>query len=273
MTYRRSVFFVSDRTCITAESLGNMLLTQFNTFEFQRETIPFVDSKEKASEVIAKIYACSLADQFRPLVFSSIVDKSVRLLFKVDYALCIDFFESFIGRIEEELRQNATLHVGLTHSVADESVYDHRIQAINFSLNHDDGITLKDLDEADVILVGVSRSGKTPTCLYLALQYGINAANYPLTPEDLQSAALPHSLMPHLRKLFGLTIDPNRLHHIRNERRSNSHYASLDNCHFEVGRAESMFRKHDLPFISTTHRSIEEISAKIIHQTGIQRRF
>lgn len=273
MTYQRSVFFISDRTGITAESLGNMILTQFDVFEFQRETIPFVDSKAKAAQVIAKIYACSLVDQFRPLIFSSIVDQSVRTLFKVDYALCIDFFETFIGRIEEELRQHATLHVGLTHSVTNESMYDRRIHAINFSLNHDDGITLKDLDEADVILVGVSRSGKTPTCLYLALQYGICAANYPLTPEDLESAALPSSLMPYHHKLFGLTIDADRLHSIRSERRSNSHYASLDNCRFEIGRAENMFRAHALPYISTTHRSIEEISAKIMHQTGIQRRF
>lgn len=273
MVYQRLAFFVSDRTGITAESLGNMVLTQFDAFEFQRETIPFVDTQEKAKEVIARIYERSLTVKFRPLVFSSIVDESVRALFKVDYAFCIDFFETFVGRIERELKQHATPHIGLTHSVVDESVYDRRIHAINFSLNHDDGLTLKNLDEADVILVGVSRSGKTPTCLYLALQYGICAANYPLTPEDLEGADLPQSLALYRRKLFGLTIDVDRLHNIRSERRANSRYASLGNCRFEVDRAEAIFRQHGVPFISTTHRSIEEISAKIIHKTAIQRRF
>lgn len=273
MPHRRSAFFVSDRTGITAESLGHTLLTQFDTLEFKRETIPFIDTPEKADEVAARIRERAANDHIRPLVFTSIVNPEVRARLKIDNALCIDFFDTFIAEIEAELGQKASLSVGKAHGMVNEEKYDHRIEAVNFSLNHDDGVKLKDLDEADVILVGVSRSGKTPTCLYLALQYGIRAANYPLTPEDLGSPTLPKVLLTYRHKLFGLTIDPARLHHIRSERRPDSKYASLDNCHFEVNEAESMFRFHGVPFISTTHKSIEEIASTIMHKAALGRRF
>jgi len=273
MPHRRSAFFISDRTGITAESLGNTLLTQFDTLEFKRETIPFVDTIEKAQEVAARIMNCADSDQHRPLVFSSIVNPEVRAAVKVDGALCIDFFETFIGQIESELVQRASLSVGRAHGMINEEKYDSRIEAVNFSLTHDDGVKLKDLDEADVILVGVSRSGKTPTCLYLALQYGIRAANYPLTPEDLGSPTLPKMLLPFRHKLFGLTIDPARLHNIRTERRPDSKYASMENCRSEVNEAESMFRHHGVSFISTTHKSIEEIATNILHKANLKRRF
>ena len=273
MPHRRSAFFVSDRTGITAESLGHTLLTQFDTLEFKRETIPFIDTPEKADEVAARIRERAANDHIRPLVFTSIVNPEVRARLKIDNALCIDFFDTFIAEIEAELGQKASLSVGKAHGMVNEEKYDHRIEAVNFSLNHDDGVKLKDLDEADVILVGVSRSGKTPTCLYLALQYGIRAANYPLTPEDLGSPTLPKVLLTYRHKLFGLTIDPARLHHIRSERRPDSRYASLDNCRSEVNEAESMFRHHAVPFISTTHKSIEEIASTIMHKATLARRF
>lgn len=273
MPHRRSAFFVSDRTGITAESLGHTLLTQFDTLEFKRETIPFIDTPEKADEVAARIRERAANDHIRPLVFTSIVNPEVRARLKIDNALCIDFFDTFIAEIEAELGQKASLSVGKAHGMVNEEKYDHRIEAVNFSLNHDDGVKLKDLDEADVILVGVSRSGKTPTCLYLALQYGIRAANYPLTPEDLGSPTLPKVLLTYRHKLFGLTIDPARLHHIRSERRPDSKYASLDNCRSEVNEAESMFRHHAVPFISTTHKSIEEIASTIMHKATLARRF
>jgi regulator of PEP synthase PpsR (kinase-PPPase family) len=203
------------------------------------------------------------------LVFTSIVNPEVREVLHIDNALVVDFFDTFIGELEAELGQKASLTLGKAHGVGSEEKYDHRIEAVNFSLNHDDGVKLKDLAEADVILVGVSRSGKTPTCLYLALQYGIKAANYPLTPEDLDSPTLPKMLLPYRNKMFGLTIDPARLHHIRQERRPDSKYASLDNCHFEVNEAESMFRFHGVPFISTTHKSIEEIATTIMHKATL----
>ncbi len=273
MPHRRSAFFISDRTGITAESLGNTLLTQFDTLDFKREAIPFIDTVEKAQVVAHHIRAVAEADDLKPLVFTSIVNPEVREVLHIDNALVMDFFDTFIGELEAELGQKASLTLGKAHGVGSEEKYDHRIEAVNFSLNHDDGVKLKDLAEADVILVGVSRSGKTPTCLYLALQYGIKAANYPLTPEDLDSPTLPKMLLPYRNKMFGLTIDPARLHHIRQERRPDSKYASLDNCHFEVNEAESMFRFHGVPFISTTHKSIEEIATTIMHKATLTRRF
>ncbi|MBV8049040.1 MAG: kinase/pyrophosphorylase [Paludibacterium sp.] len=273
MPHRRSAFFISDRTGITAESLGQTLLTQFDTLEFHRETVPFIDTVEKAEALAARIRERAQIDHHKPLVFTSIVNPEIRQVLRIDSALTIDFFETFIAELEKELGQSASLTVGKAHGMVSEEKYDHRIEAVNFSLNHDDGVKLKDLTEADVILVGVSRSGKTPTCLYLALQYGIKAANYPLTPEDLDTTSLPKILLPYRSKLFGLTIDPARLHHIRSERRPDSRYASLDNCRFEVNEAESMFRQHAVPFISTTHKSIEEIASTIMHKATLERHF
>jgi len=275
MPHRRSAFFISDRTGITAESLGQTLLTQFDTLEFKRETVPFIDTVEKAQALAARIRDRSQHDHHKPLVFTSIVNPEIRRTLKLENAVVIDFFETFIGELENELGQHASLAMGKAHGMNSEEKYDHRIEAVNFSLNHDDGVKLKDLAEADVILVGVSRSGKTPTCLYLALQYGIKAANYPLTPEDLDQgdSELPKILLPYRNKLFGLTIDPARLHFIRSERRPDSRYASPDNCRFEVNEAESMFRQHAVPFISTTHKSIEEIASTIMHKATLERHF
>ncbi len=273
MPHRRSAFFISDRTGITAESLGHTLLTQFDSVDFRRETVPFIDTVEKASQLADRIRQVAEDDHFRPLVFTSIVDPAIRQVFKIETAMTIDFFETFIGELEHELGELASLSVGRAHGMVDEKNYDTRIEAVNFSLNHDDGVKLKDLADADVILVGVSRSGKTPTCLYLALQYGIKAANYPLTPEDLDSPFLPKMLLPYRNKLFGLTIDPQRLHNIRSERRPDSRYASIENCRSEVNEAESMFRQHSVPFISTTHKSIEEIATTILHKATLTRRF
>ncbi|MGL6071921.1 posphoenolpyruvate synthetase regulatory kinase/phosphorylase PpsR [Craterilacuibacter sp.] len=273
MPHRRSAFFVSDRTGITAEAMGSTLLTQFDMQEFKRETIPYIDTVEKAAEVAQKICSRAASDHHRPLLFTSIINPEVRAQLKLDCALSIDFFESFIGQIESELGQKASQSIGKTHGLVNEARYDSRMAAVNFSLDHDDGVKLKDLEEADVILVGVSRSGKTPSCLYLALQYGVKAANYPLTPEDLGCPTLPKTLLPFRNKIFGLTIDPLRLHNIRSERRRDSPYASMENCRSEVNEAESMFRQHGIPFISTTHKSIEEISTTILHKAGLTRRF
>lgn len=273
MSHRRPVFFVSDRTGITAEALGHALLNQFADIEFKRSTHPFIDTAAKAEELKNLIDTTAAQSPARPMVFSSIVNDSIRTIIKQSTGLHIDFFDTFIPVLENELSVKSQPLVGKTHGIEDEKKYDARMEAVNFSLRHDDGVSDKDLQIADVILVGVSRSGKTPTCLYLALQYGIRAANYPLTPEDLDSTNLPNMLKPFKHKLYGLTIDPQRLHHIRQERRPNSRYASTENCRFEVNEAESMFRQHNVPFMNTTHKSIEELSASIMQACKLDRRF
>lgn len=201
------------------------------------------------------------------------VDDEIRRIIKGADAFQINFFETFLGLLEKELNTEATVSGQGHHSIGNTKRYDARMEAVNFSLNHDDGVSDKNLQEADVILMGVSRSGKTPTCLYLALQYGIRAANYPLIPDDLESADLPRMVKPYKDKLFGLTIQPERLQAIRQERRPNSAYARIDTCRSEVADAQSMFRRHGIPFANTTDKSVEELAVHILQACKLKRRF
>jgi regulator of PEP synthase PpsR (kinase-PPPase family) len=269
---RRTAFFVSGRTGITVEILGHSLLSQFEDVNFNRVVLPFVDTLEKAEEVALQIRRQALIDGCRPLVFSTIADLKIRAKIQVPDAQSIDFFEKFIGPLEDELGVMSSHTVGRSHAISNFEEYNNRINAVNYSLNHDDGVMPRDLAEADLILVGVSRSGKTPTCLYMALQFGIKAANYPLTPEDFGQHTLPRLLLPYRNKLFGLTIDPERLRQIRSERKPDSRYCQLDTCQFEVAEAEALMRQVGVPYLNTTRMSIEELSTTIMHRTGLTRR-
>jgi regulator of PEP synthase PpsR (kinase-PPPase family) len=272
MPQRRRVFFISDRTGLTVEALGSSLISQFESIDFTRVTLPFIDSVDKAREAIAQINAVHHETGKRPLVFSSLVDDAVREeINKVD-GLVLDVFGKFIVPLEQELGQKSMHAVGKSHSAGNVKDYNHRIEAINYTLAHDDGVTHRGLDEADVVLVGVSRSGKTPTSLYMAMQFGIKAANYPLIPEDLEANRLPPSLMPLKHKVWGLTIQPDRLHQIRKERRPDSRYAALDNCRYEVAAAEKLMRQADIPFLDSTTKSIEEIATTMLHEAHLVRR-
>lgn len=269
MAAARTAFFVSDRTGITAELLGRTLLTQFRGIAYRRRTLPFIDTLEKAEQARALIDETARRDGVRPIVFSTLVDEQARAVVASADALCLDLFEGFIRRLEEGLGAESSHTLGLSHGIADELAYQHRMDAINYTLMHDDGALPVDYSRADVILLGVSRSGKTPTCLYLAMQYGIFAANYPLTPEDLTGRALPKALQPYRARLFGLTISPERLARIRQERRPDSRYASPESCHREVKAAEALMREAHVPFLDTTTVSVEEIAVSILHATGL----
>jgi regulator of PEP synthase PpsR (kinase-PPPase family) len=271
MNAPRSAFFISDRTGITAEMLGHSLLTQFEQIEFTETTLPFIDTVEKAQKAVNEINAAGVRDGVRPLVFSTLVDPDLISVVARANALVLDCFQIFIAPMEAELGVRSSHAVGRSHSVANGAGYFRRIDAVNYALSYDDGQSTKELDNADVILVGVSRSGKTPTCLYLALQYGVRAANYPLIPEDFGSMKLPGVLQRLRPKLFGLTIMPDRLHQIRSERRPGSQYASLPNCVAEVREAEALMRNETIPYLDTTTRSIEEIASTIMHQGNLQR--
>ncbi len=273
MTQRkRSVFLISDRTGVTVEMLGHSLLTQFDQIKFERRTCPFVDTTEKVQAIVAEINQVAQEESERPLVFSTLVNPVHRKLLISANAKVLDLFKTFMDDLEAEFSLPANHTIGLSHGLADTEKYQCRIEAVNYSINHDDGITSHNLSRADLILLGVSRCGKTPTCLYLALQYGIRAANYPLIPEDLERMRLPDSLKPHRHKLYGLSIQPDRLAEIREERRPNSKYASISNCITEVEDAETLFKRERIPFINTTFKSIEEIASTIIHQSKLKRR-
>ena len=271
MPDRRTVFFVSDRTGITAEMLGNSLLSQFEGLSFHRQTIPFVDTPEKIDEILHRIDENAAAEGRRPLVFSSIVDDAMSAQLGRANALVLDLFQVFIAPLESELGVKSSHAAGRTHGIANSLEYFARMEAINFTQAHDDGATTRDLAKAQLILIGVSRCGKTPTALYLALQFGILTANFPLTPDDFVDKKLPASIVPYRDKLFGLTIDPERLQQIREARRPASKYASLENCRYEVHQAEVLMQREKVATLDTTARSIEEIATTILHRAGLQR--
>jgi regulator of PEP synthase PpsR (kinase-PPPase family) len=261
----RSVFFVSDGTGITAETFGNSILAQFPA-KPRHVRRPFIDTEEKARNVVGEINAVAEREGRPPIVFITLVDDGVRGIVKADdcKGFVLDMFSAFVEPLEQEFGVKSNHRIGRFSDASQSAEYHDRIEAINFSLAHDDGQSSRNLDIADVILVGVSRCGKTPTSLYLAMQHGIKAANYPLIPEDFDRNKLPTPLAPYKRKCFGLTIDPERLAQIRHERRPGSRYAALDNCRFEVNEAEGMMRREGIAWLSSTHKSIEEIATTIL---------
>ena len=269
---KRTVFFVSDQTGVTAETMGHSLLTQFDGAQYQSLTLPFIATAEQATEVVRRIDEAGRESGLRPIVFATLVDDAVRVVVQRANALVLDFFAAFLGPLEAELAMPSAHASGRAHGMADLAAYTARINATNFALANDDGSGARDYAAADVVLVGVSRSGKTPTCLYLALQYGVYAANYPLADEDLESGELPAVLQPHRNKLFGLTIRPDRLQQIRHERRPGSRYASLPQVQAELRAALALYTRLGLPYLDTTECSIEEIASRILERQRLERR-
>ena len=272
MPNRRTAFFISDRTGITVEMLGNSLLTQFDNVEFRRITLPFIDNLDKIGDALTQIDAARTESGKRPLVFTSLMANELRNEIAKANAMVLDLFDRFIVPLEAELGVKSAHAVGRSHSAGNFKDYNHRIEAVNYTLAHDDGVTNRNLAEADIILVGVSRSGKTPTCLYMALQFGVKAANYPLIPEDLEKMKLPPSLLPLKHKVWGLSIAPERLQQIRQERKPDSKYASVDNCKWEVKAAEMLMNNAGVSFLNSTTKSIEELATTLLHDAHLVRR-
>ena len=268
---RRTVFFVSDQTGVTAETLGHSLMTQFEGLEFRPVTLPFVSTLDKAREAVRRIDRAAQEEGMRPIVFSTLVQDELRDVLITANGLFLDLFSAFVGPLERELNTRSTHRAGRAHGIADLAAYTTRINATNFALANDDG-TGGDYAHADVILVGVSRVGKTPTCVYLALQYGVFAANYPLTEDDLELEKLPPRLESFRTKLFALTIKAERLQQIRNERRPESRYSSRAQVTYELRAAEALFTRYGIPSLDTSEASIEEIASRILNTTGIERR-
>ena len=268
---RRTVYFISDSTGITAETFGNSILAQFE-MKPKKIRLPFVNTVDKAYQVVRQINDTAASEGQKPIVFTTLVNQEV---FEVINSGCkgmlLDMFGTFVHPLENELGMTSNHRIGRYSDVSKSQEYHDRIEAINFSLAHDDGQSNRDLASADVILIGVSRSGKTPTSLYLAMQHGLKAANYPLIPEDFERRHLPPALTPYRKKIFGLSIQPERLSEIRNERRPNSRYASLENCRAEINEAEAMMRRSGIRWLSTTTKSIEEIATTILQEIRPER--
>lgn len=268
---KRTVFFISDQTGITAETLGHSLLTQFEDIEFEQIIIPFVDTPEKAYGLNNQIDDIYQRDQCKPILFVTVVTPLIREIVAKSNGLIIDLFDTFIQPLEHELRTKSSYRSGRSHGITKQ--YNTRIDAVNFTMSCDDGAGVQHYPQANIILVGVSRCGKTPTSLYLALQFGIHVANYPFTEDDIEFMRLPSFLHENRAKLFGLTINAHRLHMIRSERRPNSRYASLEQCKRELNAVIDLFKREKICYLDTTQHSIEEISARILAETGLRRSF
>ncbi len=270
--FKRSVFFVSDGTAITAETLGHSLLAQFPNVDFDIHIITYISSEEASTNVVAEINLRAQQDGQKPLVFDTLVDPYVRDIINTANAINLDVFEGLISKLSEELGTPPTTLVGQTHAVTDSESYKARIDAVHFALDNDDGARTRHYDKADLILIGVSRSGKTPTSIYLSLQFGIRVANYPLTEEDLDDNRLPAVLRAHKQKLFGLMIDAERLVAIRSERKANSRYASFSQCQMELRAIEGIYISEGIKYLNVSEMSIEEISTRVLQMTGLKRR-
>jgi len=262
------VFLVSDSTGITAERLAQSLLTQFQEVSFDIRTLRYIDSTDKVDDVLRQIDEVARQSKYRPIVISTLVSGQLRAHLQDANADVLDVMGAFLTPLEEILGKQATPHVGLTHGQGEQDTYKQRMDAVTYALLHDDGGVQSHYDRANIILVGVSRSGKTPTSVYLAMQYGLYVANYPLVEEDLDSGELPAVLQAHHDKLFALTILPERLHNIRQERRRGSEYASMAQCQHEVRQSEALFRRQRLPMCDVSRLSVEEIATRILQQLG-----
>ena len=270
LSLRCSIFYVSDGTGITAQTLGHSLLTQFDRqFIKGGRVLPFVDDVAKAVQTRTEINRSAEHDGVRPIVFSTMVNEALKAIVRESNALFLDLLGTFIGVLEAELHQTAGRVRGLAHSASDYDRYMSRIDAVDFALQHDDGVTADGYGRADLILLGVSRVGKTPTCLYLAMQHGLHAANYPLSVEEIQAQRLPSVLRPHRRKLFGLTIQPERLSQLRYIRKPGSVYASAGQVRNELTGAESLMQVESIPYLDTTVHSIEEIAATVLQRCSL----
>ncbi|WP_299945193.1 pyruvate, water dikinase regulatory protein [uncultured Microbulbifer sp.] len=269
---KRTAFFMSDGTGLTVEAIGHSLLAQFQDQHLEQVTLPYIDSAGKVQQALQRIEKAASESGLQPIIITSIVSDQIRQQLHQSPALMLDIFENYLTPLAGLFNRDPAQTVNVSRGIADNHRYSDRINAVHFAMDNDDGRRTSGFEQADVVLLGVSRTGKTPTCLYLALQFGLRAANYPITEEDMDSTNLPRILLPYRHKLFGLTIDPTRLMQIRQERRANSRYASKEQCDFEVRQVEQMLKRAQVPFLDATQLSVEELATRLMSQAGIERR-
>ena len=266
------VFFVSDRTAITAESVGRSLLTQFNQDDCRFTMLPFIDTEEKVDNIMLRLEAAK-NDTHQVIVFSTLASEPLRKQLSTGSFFVLDLFATCLPPLQAAMHRHSSPTIGQTHGMGDHSHYLARMDAVNFTLNVDDGLRTKDYEKADIILAGVSRSGKTPTCIYLAMQFGICAANYPLVDEDLDKGRLPEVLRPWKAKLYGLAIDPISLQKIRHSRMPDSRYSSIEQCRKEILQVDALFRRERITVVESSSMSVEELATTLMQNAGLQRQF
>ncbi|MGB5834742.1 MAG: pyruvate, water dikinase regulatory protein [Thiohalocapsa sp.] len=261
---KRTVYYVSESTGITAETMGHSLLSQFDSVDFEQIYMPYINTDLRALALTRRMQEAYERDGARPIVFATMLNDEIATIVKTGNCYYMELFEGFVEPLSLELGVPPSRQSGRSHAITKPNSYTKRIDAINFAMANDDGIRPDNFQYADVVLVGVSRSGKTPTCLYLAMHYGLRSANYPITEEDFERGDLPTEVWQSKDKMFGLTIDPNRLQVIREERRPGSDYASMTRCQQDIREAQGMFKRLGVAVMNTTNQSIEEISSLIL---------
>ena len=261
---KRTVYFVSESTGITAETMGHSLISQFGDMEFEQIYMPYINSERRAHALVERMREAAERDGVRPICFATILNQDLRTIVQDSHCFYMELLEGFMAPLSQELGVPPIRQSGRSHAITEPKQYTKRIEAINFAMSNDDGARLDNFDRADLLLTGVSRVGKTPTCLYLAMHFGLRTANYPLTEEDFELGDVPPEVWANRHKLFALTIDPNRLQLIREERRAGSEYASLKRCQDDIKRANAIFKRLGIPVLNTTTQSIEEISSHIL---------
>lgn len=257
------VFFLSDSTGISAETMGNALLIQFPDLVFERTTIPFIGTVEAAREVVA-ILDEAMDGPVTPLAFTTAAEDHIRHELLQTRAPIIDLFDSHMERVEEVLGHRGVREASRLHGVGDIKRYNTRMAAVEFTIEHDDGQSLRALDRADVVLIAPSRCGKTPTSMYLALQHGLFVANYPLVDEDLESHELPRPVRELADRCFGITTTVERLSRVRNERRPGSRYAEPAQVRWELRQAGALYAANGIPVIDSSTKSVEEMAALVL---------
>lgn len=259
----RAAYFVSDSTGVTAETLGNALLANFPGIRFLKHTIPFVATEAEARSVVAGIDADAAAGR-EPLLFITVKNATLRGILSRSRSNVIDLLAGHLTELERALGVTASEQLGNYHGLGDTERYFARMRAVEYAIEHDDGQSSRALDQAEVVIIAPSRCGKTPTTMYLALQHGLRVANYPLTEDDFPGEGLPRSIAKYRDRCFGLTTTPLRLSQVRHERRPSSQYSSLEQCTIELRRAEDLYRRNRVPFLNSTTKSVEEMSAVIM---------
>ncbi|WP_028582415.1 pyruvate, water dikinase regulatory protein [Desulfogranum japonicum] len=261
----KNVYYISGSTAILAEDMGRALLAQFSGFRFKEEKIPFIHTVAEAEEALNRIL--DQCKEEKPLLFCTIMDQHTRDVFNHPDVLFFDIFLETLEKVETSLGVCALREPGYSRHFT-MSKMTKRVDAIHYSLEHDDGTKPKDYDIADLILVGVSRTGKTPVSIYLATHMELKAANFPLTADHLGKHELPKEIVKNKSRAIGLTASPRYLHEIREKRYHGSTYASLDTCTRELQQARQLYRRYDLKTLNVEGRSIEELAVQAVQLVG-----
>lgn len=265
----KDVYYVSGSTALLAEDVGKALLCQFQEISFNEEKIPFIKTRAAAEKAMKHILEQS--GGVRPLVFCTIMDAGIKKILDSPEVEFFDVFGNVLDRLENCLETKALRVPGYSRNI-DDITLAKRVEAIHFSIEHDDGTRSREYDEAEVILLGVSRSGKTPVSVYLATHMGIKSANFPLTSEHLDSYELPPEIVRNRKKVVGLMTSPGLLHKIREQRYSGSTYAKLSTCATELNQAKEIYLRYGIQSLETDGKSIEETSVQVTQLVDIPRK-